>query len=287
MKNFTVNDLRGLWKPNQNSKGEDNGQVTVIGGSKLFHGAPILAVSAASRLVDMVFFASHEESLSEVAAQIKSRLSSFIWVPWGELDEYINKSDAVLIGPGLMRFHSEKVPTEKRYAECDEVCRETTKITKDVLAKFPDKQWVIDGGSLQVMEAGWIPKGAVITPNVHEFRGLFQLDSSIEITEELVAEKARVYNCVVVYKGPTSWVSDGKTTYEVNGGNAGLTKGGTGDTLAGITVALCAKNPPLLAAAAASFLIKKTAEKLYEEVGFNFNADDVASNVFKVMHQVD
>jgi NAD(P)H-hydrate epimerase len=84
-------------------------------------------------------------------------------------------------------------------------------------------------------------------------------------------------------KGPTSYVTDGEETYEIKGGNAGLTKGGTGDTLAGLTAGLAAKNPPLLAAAAASFVIKKTAEKLYEKVGYNFNADDVAENVFEVM----
>ncbi len=283
VKKFTVEDLKSLWRQNDLSQGEDNGQVTIIGGSKLFHGAPLLAVTAASRMVDMVFFSSHEESLSEVAASIKSRLSSFIWVPWDELSEYINKSEAILIGPGLMRFHSEKVPSERRYIECDEVCQETTKITRDLLLRFSDKKWVIDGGSLQVMEASWIPKGAVITPNIHEFRGLFGLDKDMEIGRELVEEKAKMHNCVIVYKGPVSYVSDGVITYEINGGNAGLTKGGTGDTLAGLTVGFLAKNPPLLAAAAASLVVKKTAEILYERVGYNFNADDVAGNVFSTL----
>lgn len=286
MKKFTVTDLKKIWQPKNDSNGEDNGQVTIIGGSKLFHGAPILAMKAASRTTDMVFFTSPEASLEETTTQIKAQLNSFIWVPWAEADEYIKKSEAVLIGPGLMRFHSEKVEAEKRYMECDEVCQETTKITRGVLYKFPEKKWVIDGGSLQVMEADWIPRRAIVTPNIHEFRMLFGVDIDTEITPELVEEKAKKYACVVVYKGPVSYVSNGETTYEVEGGNAGLTKGGTGDTLAGLTVGLLAKNEPLLAAAAASLVIKKTAEYLYEKVGYNFNADDVSENCFEVMRRL-
>jgi NAD(P)H-hydrate epimerase len=156
-------------------------------------------------------------------------------------------------------------------------------MTRDLLLQFPDKKWVIDGGSLQIMDSSWIPEGAVITPNIHEFRSLFGLSKDIEIDWKLVEEKAASHRCVIVYKGPVSYVSDGKTTYEINGGNAGLTKGGTGDTLAGVTVGFLAKNPPLLSAAAASLVVKKTAETLYEKVGYNFNADDVAGNVFSTL----
>lgn len=100
---------------------------------------------------------------------------------------------------------------------------------------------------------------------------------------EVAAEMAKNFNCVIVVKGPVSYATDGETTYEIEGGNAGLTKGGTGDVLAGVTVGLLAKNPPLLAAAAASFMVKKTAEKLFETVGYNFNADDVSDKVFEVV----
>ena len=101
-------DLNKLYKPSVNSSKGENGQVTIIGGSKLFHGAPLFALTTASRIVDMVFFASPEPSIGEVANKIKSKLFSFIWIPWEETEEYIKKSDAVLIGPGFMRFDSEK-----------------------------------------------------------------------------------------------------------------------------------------------------------------------------------
>lgn len=55
MEEFKQEDLDKLYKPHSESSGEDNGQITIIGGSKLFHGAPILALKAASKFVDMVF----------------------------------------------------------------------------------------------------------------------------------------------------------------------------------------------------------------------------------------
>jgi ADP-dependent NAD(P)H-hydrate dehydratase / NAD(P)H-hydrate epimerase len=103
---------------------------------------------------------------------------------------------------------------------------------------------------------------------------------------EKVESEALKYQCVVVYKAPTTIVSDGKTTYAVSGGNAGLTKGGTGDVLAGVITGLAAMNTPLLAAAAGSFVVKKTAEKLFSEVGYNYSADDVSMRVFGVFNEL-
>lgn len=166
---FDSDSLKKLHVPDTNSSGEDNGQVTIVGGSTLFHGAPILSLTAASRIVDMVFFASPEPSVGEVANKIKSKLSSFVWVPWEDVDDYIEKSDALLIGPGFMRFASEKTPGHLRHVECDRACQLTKSITQKLLTKFADKKWVIDAGSLQIMSPEWIPQGAIITPNRKEY----------------------------------------------------------------------------------------------------------------------
>ncbi|KKR91052.1 MAG: Carbohydrate kinase, YjeF related protein [Candidatus Woesebacteria bacterium GW2011_GWA1_41_13b] len=94
-----------------------------------------------------------------------------------------------------------------------------------------------------------------------------------------IEEAAKKHKCVIISKGPVAIVTDGETTYEVRGGNAGLTKGGTGDVLAGIIVGLAAKNPPLLAAAVGAYVVKKTAEKLFLDRGYGYNADDVADRL--------
>ena len=101
--------------------------------------------------------------------------------------------------------------------------------------------------------------------------------------EEIVRKVAKKYDCVVVLKGSETLVCSPDECWLVKGGNAGLTKGGTGDVQAGLTVALAAKNPPLLAALSASFIVKKAADELYKRVGFAFNADDLAEEVPKVL----
>ncbi len=265
---FDPNQLKNLYKPAGSSSGEENGQVTIIGESELFHGAPLLSLKTASRIVDMIFFSSPEPSVGKIAEALKSKLYSFIWVPWSEVEHYIGKSDAVLIGPGFMSYRSEK---DRNMVE------ETKKITKDLLTKFPNKKWVIDAGSLQVMEAGWIPQGAILTPNRKEFKILFgDLDPQ---------EAARKYKCIIVLKGPTTLVVTPRESVDVKGGNAGMTKGGTGDVQAGLTAALLAKNEPFLAATSAAFIVKAAADRLYNKVGVNYNADDLAEEVAKSLHE--
>lgn len=253
MEKFDPNIIKSIYSPDANSTKGDNGQVTIIGGSSLFHGAPIFALTAASRVVDMVFFASPEPSVGRVAENVKSKLSSFIWVPWEDVNEYVEKSDACLIGPGLMR------------------CEETREITREVLNKFQDKRWVIDAGSLQMMDKDWIPEGSILTPNAKEYKLLFGDSEPVEVVKK--------YKCVIVIKGPETKVFSCKGSTLVSGGNAGLTKGGSGDIEAGLTVALLAKNDPYLAACTASFIVKKAADTLYSKVGQYYNSDDLANIV--------
>ena len=55
----------------------------------------------------------------------------------------MRKSEAVLIGPGFMRFRSEGATDEEKIA-CDEECRKSREITRS-FGKVSDKKWVIDG----------------------------------------------------------------------------------------------------------------------------------------------
>lgn len=289
IKNFDTSVLKNIFKPKQNSSGEDNGQITIIGGSELFHGAPILSLKAASRIVDMVFFASPNDSIGKAAELIKSKLSSFIWIPWEETDKYIEKSDAVLIGPGFMRFKKEE--DSEKHEHYDATYKNTREITKDFLQKFPEKKWVIDAGSLQTMKSEWIPKNAIITPNKKEFELLFggkpesgsvqdnDSDLGSSVDPSAVQMLAKGHDCTIVLKGPNTIVCSPEECTLITNGNAGLTKGGTGDVLAGLTTALYAKNDAFLAAAAASYIAKAAADDLYKERSTYYNADDLASQI--------
>ncbi len=283
MTDFDEKELEKLYKPDNSSSKEDNGQITIIGGSSLFHGAPLLALKAASRIVDMVFFSSPEKSLGKVASILKSKILSFIWVPWDEVEEYVKKSNAILIGPGFLRYKKEN---QKKLCEEKGLCgpegEKTRKITLSLLQKFPDKRWVIDAGSLQTIKAKNIPKNAIITPNNKEFNLVF--GEEVKISKETPnKEKAKIllslskkYRIYIALKGATTLVSSPEKVVVIKGGNAGLTKGGTGDVQAGITTALYAKNNGFLSACAGAYFVKKAGEALYNEKGFVYNADDVA-----------
>jgi NAD(P)H-hydrate epimerase len=293
MEIFKPEEIKKLYRPDKNSSKEDNGQITVIGGSSLFHGAPILVIKTTSRIVDMVFFSSPEKTLGEIASKIKSSVSSFIWVPWKEIKEYIQKSDAVLIGPGFMRYRSEK---QKKECEIKGICtkeaEKTRKTTLSLIKKFPDKKWVIDAGSLQTIKASELPKNSIITPNKKEFNLVFGDEVKItEKTKEDQIEKillslSKKYQIFIVFKGPVTFVSSSQRVVAVKGGNAGLTKGGTGDILAGLCAAFYAKNDAFLSACAASYLVKKAADILFEKVGFTYNADDLADEIPKTLKEL-
>jgi hydroxyethylthiazole kinase-like uncharacterized protein yjeF len=292
MQIFDPKELSKIYKPHPKSNGEDNGQVTIIGGSDLFHGAPLFALKTASRIVDMVFFASPEPSLEAVTNNLKASLSSFIWVPWNEVDTYIEKSDSILIGVGMKRYESENSPYKHKTELCDEECQKTRDITKRLLLRFSHKRWVIDAGSLQTMDVSWIPKGSIITPNMKEFSLLFNNDIkdlhdiyhvSEDEKEKMVSDMAKKYQCTVVLKGPDTIVASPNDCVLVKGGNAGMTKGGTGDTLAGLIAALLSKNEPFLSACAGVYVEKFAADKLYKRVGVYYNADDLVNEVPEVL----
>ncbi len=269
-----VGEIKALLQPKLLSQKEDNGQLTIIGGSSLFHGAPLLSLTVASRIVDMVFFSSPKENKTYVN-KLKSSLYSFIWVPETDLEYYINKSDAVLIGPGMMRYDNEKSKVKSQKSKIDGEGERTKELTEKLLKKFPDKKWIIDAGSLQTIEAKFIPKGSILTPNRREFEMLFGLPK----TEASIKKMADKYECVIVNKGAESGVYGNGVYKHIGMPQPGLTKGGTGDVTAGIIAALACKNDSFLAACAGTFLVKLTAKRIGEKAGNYYNADDIAKAV--------
>ncbi len=263
MEEVTASDLKKIYLPPKNSHKGENGKLTIIGGSSLFHGASLWALKVASRIVDMVFYASIPEN-NELTKELKKEIFDFIAVPREEVESYIEESDAVLIGPGLMREP------------------QTKEITKKMLQKFPQKKWVIDAGSLTEMEPSWLNKNCFITPHQKEFMALFKM----EPTEASVGQMAKEYGCTILFKGPTDIICSPKECKLSKGGNQGMTKGGTGDVLAGLAAALACKNDLFLAACAASVINKKAGEELAKKAGYYFNASDLVDQIPQTMKEL-
>lgn len=269
MDQFDPSVLKNLYKPSSDSHKGQNGKLMVIGGSRLFHAASIWSLTVASRIVDMVYYSSVEEN-NRVVEHLKEEFRNGIVIPRGKIEEYIEEADCVLIGPGLPRIEGEEEGDDN-----------TKVLTENLLKKFPRKQWVIDGGSLQVIDASIIPEQAIVTPHHQEFKILF----GKELTADTVVEMAKKYNIVVLGKGAEDVVASSSTSVSISGGNVGMTKGGTGDVLAGLVAALACKNEPFLAATAGSYINKKAGDELYKRVGPYFNASDLCDEIPKVMKE--
>src|SRR3989344_6684119 len=154
-------------------------------------------------------------------------------------------------------------------------------LTHYLLKSFPEKKFVIDAGALQMMSPEWLKSRknpVIITPHQGEFERLFKTkiaDLSIDEKQNKVKKYAKDYECVILMKAVVDIISDGEEVYVVEGGNQGLTKGGTGDILAGLTLSLYAKNDPITSCILASFIEKKGAEELGKEKGYWFNNHDL------------
>ena len=263
--------LQKLYIPPVGSHKGQNGKVLIIGGSKLFHAASLWAAEVASHFADMVHYASTKENESVFLA-LKTMFRNGIVVEQSQIPNYVREDDAVLIGPGMVRSEirnpkSEIIKFTDILALKDEA-EFARQLTHYLLKSFPEKRFVIDAGALQMMSPQWLKyrkNPVIITPHQGEFERLFKTkiaDLSIGEKQNKVKKYAKDYECVILMKAVVDIISDGEEVYVVEGGNQGLTKGGTGDILAGLTLSLYAKNDPITSCILASFIEKKGAKEL-------------------------
>lgn len=267
---FDSANLKDLYIPLPDSHKGQNGKLLLVGGSKLFHAASLWPLTVASRMCDMVFYASVPEN-NELVQRAKEEFRNGIVISRSKIEDYIQEADCILIGPGLPRDSGEE--------EGDD---DTRVLTERLLQKYPDKKWVVDGGSLQVISPEILPKGSIVSPHFGEFQKLF----GIERSEESVVEMAKKYEIVILAKGQEDIVASKDESMLIPGGNAGMTKGGTGDVLAGLVAALFCKNDAFLSACAGSYINKKAGESLEKRVGIYFNASDLAGEIPLVLKNI-
>ncbi|MBI2051625.1 NAD(P)H-hydrate dehydratase [Candidatus Roizmanbacteria bacterium] len=288
--------LDKLYIPPSDSHKGQNGKVLVVGGSSLFYAASIWAAEVASYFVDMVHYSSTEEN-NKVFFSLKKRFRNGMVIHKKDMLHYIEEDDAVLIGPGMVRGKrisniKYQISNFSRVLTIDDEATYTYVLTKFLVDNFPKKRFVFDAGALQMMEPEWLLKfkeKPILTPHQLEFEKLFKESIRDKTTEEkakTVEMVAKKYRCVILLKARDDIVSDGIKTYIVTGGNAGLTKGGTGDILAGLSVALYAKNDPKVSAVLASFLLKKTADELFLTRGYWYNSSTIIERVLETLNRL-
>jgi NAD(P)H-hydrate epimerase len=255
-----------------------NGIVTVIGGCKHMHGAPLFAALAAEASgVDLIYPCIPECHLDVT----KNASLNFIATPFhgndlskadvSSLEDILKKSDAAVIGPGLEKY-------------------ETTQAAAQTLIGEATIPIVVDAGALQSWTFDALKgKTAVVTPHIGELsrmQGQVFDQKSLEQLQDIICTIAKARQVTVLLKGPIDLIGGAEgTCAQVKGGNAGLSVGGTGDALAGLVAGLIAqKRPPLEAAVTATTIIKRAATVLFHEKGYAFTTMDVIGQIPHLLH---
>ncbi len=247
-----------LHRPAEDSHKGDNGKLMIIGGSELFHAASRWSLDVASKFVDMVFYSSIPIN-NQLIREAKKEFWNGIVVPRKHLHDYMDEADAILIGPGMTR----DVHTES--------------LTNDLLRQYPEKKWVVDAGALQMVDPLLLAGEVIITPHSRELERLAKKNGGSK--EELLKR-----GVTILLKGELDQVfsyqiENEANVEEIHGGNPGMTKGGTGDVLAGVVAGLYATNEAVVSAVVGSLMNKQAGDRLYEEMGVYFNASELVQEV--------
>ncbi|MEK6981912.1 MAG: NAD(P)H-hydrate dehydratase [Candidatus Micrarchaeota archaeon] len=238
--------IKSLYVAPANSHKGENGKLLIIGGSEDYHGAPIFSLLAARRFVDLLYFYPGESD--ELLVRAIKHIPEVIVVTDLEI---IKKVDCTLFGIGLGKSEF------------------------DINLLKGCERLVIDGDGLKRFGSK-IPKNAIITPHEAEFRNLFNVPG----TQENVHAMAAKYDLTILKKDPSGdIISDGKEMGINYIHNQGMTKGGTGDVLAGFVAALACKNASFESASAGAQVVGYAGELLSKQVGFNFCASDLANKL--------
>lgn len=243
-------------RPRDSHKGTF-GAVLAVAGSASYRGAAALAVEGALRTgAGIVTLASVEPVLAAVSA----RLPECCLCPCeagaegGIAPESIpriqrQKATVLLLGPGLGYT-----------AQSTARAAETRTLVQTLLPGFAGSA-VLDADGLNaaaqlLAEGGAFPHPAgelIVTPHPGEMARLTGLSAAqINADREGTAQRyAQAWNAVVVLKGARTVVAAPDGRVRVNPtGNPGLSRGGSGDVLAGMTAALLACRLPAYEAAA-------------------------------------
>ncbi len=252
-KKITKTIFNRISLPRANSHKYQNGLVLIIAGSAQYHGSMVFAAVTASRLVDLVFICTARENIPI----IKKYSPTFIVHDYSEARKLAKQADAILIGPGIENNSAMK------------------KLASEIVLQKKDKKIVLDATALRLIDARKLHANCCVTPHAKEFSALFKMPA----TKENVLKAAKKFGCVVVLKGKIDYISNGARLYCNFSGNAGMTKGGTGDTLAGLVAGFAAKSPLLESALAACYLNGFAGDLLQKERGFMYSAEDLMEKI--------
>lgn len=263
----------------------DNGVVCVVGGSRIFHGAPYFASMAALRTgADLVYLAVP----NLIASSVRALAPELIVFPIADakltkgaadaLLKWLPEIDSLIVGPGLGRQNLEGL---RKIVGV--VCLERNiRASLDAEAQHTELFNLIKG------------KQCITTPHPGEFKRIFGKDPGESLEDKISSTKneAARYGITIVLKGFETVISDGETVYVNKAGSPAMTCGGIGDILSGVTGCLLAQSRGTSAksvdiAAAASFIVGNAGRAAASIKGFHIVASDIIEQIPQIVKPFD
>lgn len=256
-----------------NSHKGQNGRVLVVGGSRDYYGAPVLAgLGALYSGADLVYLYVPECNFEVTRSLypdfiVRSYAGEFLTERSADaIVKFGKKCDSVLIGPGLGEREQTLDAVLSILGELNipTVLDAEAMMALKKIARFPLAQTL------------------VITPHMNEFRNLVDRDVEVKAVDSksivLLRSIAMDLHLTVLLKGATDYVSSHEGVVEVNKtGNAGMTVGGSGDVLAGLVASFLAQGlEGFDAARCAAFYSGQAGDLLRKQKGYAFSASDIA-----------
>jgi len=262
--------------PRATSHKGENGRLLVVAGGP-YTGAPALVGFGSLGIgVDLVHIATPASAATVVA----SYSPTFIVHPLvghrllredlRQIIELTPRVDAVAIGPGLGDAAG------------------TLEAIREVVRGL-QLPMVLDADAIKAVAADpkcLVGKKAVLTPHSREFQLLTgkSLPDAPEERAEIVRETAKALGATILLKGHVDIVTDGTRLKFNYTGNPGMTAGGTGDVLCGLTAGLIAKGMALYdAARLAAFTNGAAGDLAFEEKSYGLTSVDVANQLGRVL----
>ena len=261
-------------------KGE-NGIVLVVGGSYIYHGAPVLSSLAALRSgTDLVYTSVPKINV----ASTRSISPNLIVIPL--VDQKLTLGAVKkLVGALPRNLHSATIGMGLAIQEKNSLLH----LVKSLLDR--DVRLSLDASALipEVLPI-LANKNVVVTPHAGEFKRLFGeiLSDSTSERINLVEQNALKYGITILLKGPTDVISDGNMTYLCKKNTPAMTVGGTGDVLSGLVAGLLSNNRNCLeSAAAASFICSLAGKEIQSKLGLHITSMDLIDELPNVMKPFD
>jgi ADP-dependent NAD(P)H-hydrate dehydratase len=267
----------------RSSKKGDNGIVLIAGGSRKYHGAPILASMAAIRSgTDLVYTAVPRS----IILAVRCFSPNIIALPLpddkltvGSVNRLIRmipkKADSAAVGMGMSIAKSEALLTLIRQLKSN-----GTKLLLDASALIPQVLKEISGTD------------TIITPHIGEYKRIFSEENLSDITTEKerisnVHRLAKQYDITILLKGSVDIISDGEHVAINKIHNCAMTVGGTGDVLSGLTAGFLTKLKPFDASILGVYFNGVAGNIVYNRIGLHMVASDLIESLPKAIRQFD